>query len=176
MCMTCGCGIGQTLIAGHAIQRPRKPGGEMHYRVREEGAAHAHPHGHTHDPIDFGTGPAGTHAPGMSQARMVKIERDILAKNNGYADQNRRYLSAHSIFALNLVSSPGSGKTTLLVKTIGALNPNNPLNIEMSQNQGVVGRVSTRHVGLKSDLRSNELSGMIAPYPSPATGIHPMQL
>ena len=126
MCMTCGCGIGQTLIAGHAIQRPRKPGGEMHYRVREEGAAHAHPHGHTHDPIDFGTGPAGTHAPGMSQARMVKIERDILAKNNGYADQNRRYLSAHSIFALNLVSSPGSGKTTLLVRTIAALNGAHP--------------------------------------------------
>ena len=91
MCTTCGCGIGQTLIAGHAIQRPRKPAGEMHYRVREEGAAHAHPHGHTHDPIDSGAGPAGTHAPGMSQARMVKIERDILAKNNGYADENRRY-------------------------------------------------------------------------------------
>ena len=127
MCTTCGCGIGQTLIAGHAIQRPRKPGGEMHYRVREEGAAHAHPHGHTHDPIDSGAGPAGTHAPGMSQARMVKIERDIIAKNNDYADQNRRYLSAHGIFALNLVSSPGSGKTTLLVKTIEALNGAQPL-------------------------------------------------
>jgi hydrogenase nickel incorporation protein HypB len=72
--------------------------------------------------IDFGTGPAGAHAPGMSQARMVKIERDILAKNNDYADQNRRYFSEHAIFALNLVSSPGSGKTTLLVKTITALN------------------------------------------------------
>src|SRR5471032_3588433 len=58
----------------------------------------------------------------MSQARMVKIERDILSKNNDYANQNRRYLSAHGIFALNLVSSPGSGKTTLLVKTITALN------------------------------------------------------
>jgi hydrogenase nickel incorporation protein HypB len=127
MCTTCGCGIGQTLIAGHAIQRPRKPGGEMHYRVSKEGAAHAHPHGHAHDPIDFGAGPAGTHAPGMSQARMVKIERDILAKNNGYADENRRYLSAHGIFALNLVSSPGSGKTTLLVKTITALNGAHPL-------------------------------------------------
>ena len=27
-------------------------------------------------------------------------------------------------------------------------------------NQGVVGRVLTRHVGLKPDLRSNELSGL----------------
>jgi hydrogenase nickel incorporation protein HypB len=112
------------VLAGHALQKSRKPGEEMHYRMHEEGATHAHPHDHTHshDTIDFGTGPAGRHAPGLSQSRMVKIERDILAKNNGYADQNRRYFSAHGIFALNLVSSPGSGKTTLLVKTITALN------------------------------------------------------
>ena len=129
MCMTCGCGKGQTLIGGPcASARQRKPGEALRYRAHKEGAAHAHPHDHTHthspahDTIDFGAGPAGTHAPGMSQSRMVKIERDILAKNNDYADQNRRYFSGHGIFALNLVSSPGSGKTTLLVKTIAALN------------------------------------------------------
>jgi hydrogenase nickel incorporation protein HypB len=129
--MTCGCGKGQTLIGGHALARQRKPGKEMHYRVHEEGATLAHPHehthDHTHDTIDFGAGPAGTHAPGMSQTRMVRIERDILAKNNDYADLNRRYFSGHGIFALNLVSSPGSGKTTLLVKTIVALNGAQPL-------------------------------------------------
>lgn len=64
----------------------------------------------------------GAHAPGMSQARMVKIERDILSKNNSYADDNRSYLVGHGIFALNLVSSPGSGKTSLLIKTIEALH------------------------------------------------------
>jgi hydrogenase nickel incorporation protein HypB len=128
MCMTCGCGKGQTLIGGHALARQRKPGKEMRYRAHDEGAVHAQPHDHTHahpsahDTIDFGAGLAGTHAPGMSQSRMVKIERDILAKNNDYAGQNRRYFSEHGIFALNLVSSPGSGKTTLLVKTITALN------------------------------------------------------
>jgi hydrogenase nickel incorporation protein HypB len=134
MCMTCGCGKGQTLIGGralggsHALTRQRKPGEEMHYRAHEESATHAHPHDHTHalspahDTIDFGAGLAGAHAPGMSQSRMVRIERDILAKNNDYADQNRRYFSGHGIFALNLVSSPGYGKTTLLVKTITALN------------------------------------------------------
>jgi hydrogenase nickel incorporation protein HypB len=58
---------------------------------------------------------------------MVKIERDILARNNDYAGRNRSYFSAHGIFALNLVSSPGSGKTTLLVKTITALNGTQPL-------------------------------------------------
>jgi hydrogenase nickel incorporation protein HypB len=133
MCMTCGCGKGQTLIGGHALARQRKPGKAMRYRAHDEGAAHTHPHDHTHahpsahDTIDFGAGPAGTHAPGMSQSRMVKIERDILAKNNDYAGQNRRYFSEHGIFALNLVSSPGSGKTTLLVKTIEALNGTQPL-------------------------------------------------
>lgn len=133
MCMTCGCGKGQTLIGGHAPARQRKPGEVMRYRAREEGAAHVHAHGRTHgnsparDTMDFGAGPAGAHAPGMTQSRMVKIERDILAKNNDYAGQNRRYFSGHGIFALNLVSSPGSGKTTLLVKTIAALNGSLPL-------------------------------------------------
>ena len=62
-----------------------------------------------------------------STSRIVKLEQDILSKNNGYAEANRRYLSESGIFALNLVSSPGSGKTTLLVKTIGALNGTQPL-------------------------------------------------
>ncbi len=52
---------------------------------------------------------------------MVQIERDILAKNSGYAAQNRRRFEEHGIFALNLVSSPGSGKTSLLCRSIEAL-------------------------------------------------------
>jgi hydrogenase nickel incorporation protein HypB len=129
MCMTCGCGKGQTLIAGHALQRPRKSGGELRYRVHQENAAHEHQHDNAgaQNTIDFGTGAAGAHAPGISQSRMVKIERDILAKNNDYAGENRRHLTRHGIFALNLVSSPGSGKTTLLVKTIMALSDSQPL-------------------------------------------------
>jgi hydrogenase nickel incorporation protein HypB len=77
--------------------------------------------------MDFGAGPAGAHAPGLSQSRMVQIERDILSKNDHFAAENRAHLTAHGIFALNLVSSPGSGKTTLLVKTINALNGSVPL-------------------------------------------------
>jgi hydrogenase nickel incorporation protein HypB len=63
----------------------------------------------------------------MTQARMVRIERDILSKNNAYARENRDWFADHGIFTLNLVSSPGSGKTTLLVKTIEALNGRLPL-------------------------------------------------
>ena len=67
------------------------------------------------------------HAEDAGASRIVKLEQDLLAKNNSYADANRRYLSARGIFALNLVSSPGSGKTTLLVQTIAALNGLQPL-------------------------------------------------
>ena len=90
--------------------------------------AHGHPHEHSHAEVDaavgavgtlhYGSGAAGASAPGMTQARMVQIERDILAKNDGVAQRNRAGLAQRGIFALNLVSSPGSGKTTLLVRTI----------------------------------------------------------
>jgi len=129
MCNTCGCGIGQTLIAGHALQKPRKAGEALRFRAHKESAEQAEPQGLTrqHIALDFGAGAAGAHAPGMSQSRMIRIERDILAKNNDYANENRHYLFERGIFTLNLVSSPGSGKTTLLVKTIEALNGTQPL-------------------------------------------------
>ena len=121
MCTTCGCGIGQTHINGKPIILPPRPDRSVHFRspIRHQ-PQHA-------DKIDFGTGIASTHAPGMSQARMVKIERDILIKNNQWAQQNRRYFSTRGIFTLNLVSSPGSGKTTLLVNTIERLRNRLPI-------------------------------------------------
>lgn len=55
-------------------------------------------------------------------AREIALERDIMAKNNGFADTNRKAFQGNRILALNLVSSPGAGKTELLVKTIEALH------------------------------------------------------
>jgi len=60
-------------------------------------------------------------------ARLVKIEQDLLGKNNAYASQNRMYFKQRDIFVLNLVSSPGAGKTTLLVETIKALQGRFPI-------------------------------------------------
>ena len=119
MCTTCGCGTGQLYVGGKKIQRGLSSGKPLQYRPHNVDTTDQQPHEHT--TIDFGAGIAGTHAPGMSQARMVKIEQDILSKNNHYADENRRHLSERGIFSLNLVSSPGSGKTTLLISTINAL-------------------------------------------------------
>jgi hydrogenase nickel incorporation protein HypB len=93
--------------------------GTVHSHAHHHGPSHAHEHTHG----DGAQRPAlgAAHAPGLSQAKMVQIERDILAKNDEHARANRRALQERGIFALNLVSSPGSGKTTLLVETIRRL-------------------------------------------------------
>lgn len=54
----------------------------------------------------------------LDAKRLVRVEKDILAKNDAHAERNRSWLKERNILALNLVSSPGSGKTTLLVRTI----------------------------------------------------------
>ncbi len=95
MCTVCGCG--ETTVEGH------------HH--------HHGPHGDLH----FGQGKAGVSVAGMSEARLIEVETDILAKNDRYAAANRAVLAELGALALNLVSSPGSGKTTLLCRTIEAL-------------------------------------------------------
>jgi len=126
MCTTCGCGEGEVIIEGHGHHHHEHRHDHSHNHEHSHGHDHHHHHhdDHTHD---YGQGQAGTHAPGMSQSRMIRIEQDILAKNNQYASANRNRFIEHGILALNLVSSPGSGKTTLLTRTIQDLK--NDLNL-----------------------------------------------
>ncbi len=84
-----------------------------------QGDDHHHHHDHDHHHRE---GQAG-HAP----HDLVRIEKDILAKNDAYAKENRERLKEAGVFAINLVSSPGSGKTTLLVKTIDMLKSTLPV-------------------------------------------------
>lgn len=84
------------------------------------GQEHGHSHDHEHHHHDDDTH-QHSHAPGLTQARMVQIEQDILAKNNVFAAENRRFFNQKAMLVLNLVSSPGSGKTTLLTETIALL-------------------------------------------------------
>ena len=130
MCTVCGCGEGSSRIEGEELNS-----GHEHSHVHADGTVHTHRHAHHHPyapvqhahpadiagDLDFGAGPARVHVPGLSQARMVQIEADILGKNNADAQANRQWFEARGILALNLVSSPGSGKTTLLVKSIELL-------------------------------------------------------
>ncbi|MEJ2404398.1 MAG: hydrogenase nickel incorporation protein HypB [Candidatus Thiodiazotropha sp.] len=129
MCTVCGCGEGETTLEGQ--EHRHDEGHEHHHHHHDHDHDHTHDHGghvHSHDHThDYGQGPAHAHAPGLSQARMVQIEEDILGKNNEYAAANRRWLAQRAILALNLVSSPGSGKTSLLTRTLEDLKERYPL-------------------------------------------------
>lgn len=119
MCTVCGCSNGETTFENT----------DSHHHHHHD-HAHAHNHEHGHDGAhDYGQGPARAHAPGMSQARMVEIEENILGKNDEYAAKNRRILRDTGVLCLNLVSSPGSGKTTLLARTISDLGKEVPVTV-----------------------------------------------
>lgn len=110
--------------------------GHAHDHHHSHDHEHSHDHGHDHtaafapvvdkDNMHYGMGEAGTHAPGLTQKRMVQIEMGVLDKNNQIAVHNREHLQEQGILALNLVSSPGSGKTTLLTRTLNYLKDKVP--------------------------------------------------
>lgn len=129
MCTTCGCGEGETKVEGEDLHH-------AHEHTHADGTMHSHPHDHAHahghgDDHDHGHQHPGQEHHGYRPhghdhehdhaSRTVRLEQDILAKNNAYAAQNRERFAAQGVLALNLVSSPGSGKTTLLCKTVEAL-------------------------------------------------------
>jgi hydrogenase nickel incorporation protein HypB len=124
MCTVCGCGEGESRI--------EDANNKYHHEHSHDHEQHDHEHhDYSHKDHDhhYGHGPAHAHAPGMSQARMVQVEQDILGKNNEYANANRSLFSEKGILALNLVSSPGSGKTTLLTRTLQDLKDEMPLSV-----------------------------------------------
>jgi len=103
MCGICGCGQADNTSKFQPIVGKLKPILAHHPNHPD----HAHEH---HD-----------------NERLIKVEQDLLSKNNAYAAQNRSYFQQHHIFTLNLVSSPGAGKTTLLVETIKLLKDRFPI-------------------------------------------------
>jgi hydrogenase nickel incorporation protein HypB len=92
-------------------------------------------------------GEAGTHAPGMSQHRMLEVEIDVLDKNNQIAARNRARFAARQQLVLNLVSSPGSGKTTLLTETLQRLNARVPCAVIEGDQQTVNDAARIRATG-----------------------------
>ena len=54
-------------------------------------------------------------------AKVVEVNRSLLAANQKQADSNRHHIEEMGAVAINMISSPGSGKTTLLEHTIEAL-------------------------------------------------------
>ncbi|TBW40024.1 hydrogenase nickel incorporation protein HypB [Siculibacillus lacustris] len=170
MCTVCGCGTATVEggAVGHGHDHSHDHG---HSHDHDHGHAHGHTHDHGHDhdhdhanapvaaaahvsrgegAIDYGGGLAGVHVPGLSQERIVRIERDILGKNATLARANRRRLAARGILALNLVSSPGSGKTTLLVATIEALKARLPITVVEGDQQTSNDAERIRATGVKA--------------------------
>ena len=123
MCTTCGCGNSETKIDGTIVENAHE-----HEHRHADGTWHSHVHDGASVHDSGAAGPlGGVHDADLTVERVIRIEEDILARNNVYAEQNRRALADRGIFALNLVSSPGSGKTTVLVRTIEALQGRFPL-------------------------------------------------
>ena len=116
MCETCGCGQGSNPVR---ITKPGEPEASPHHH---EAHSHGHHHDHDHD-HDHGHSHDHDHA----GQRLIRLEEDILSKNNLMASRNSGYFEAKGVVALNLMSSPGSGKTTLLEKSIKALEGKRPV-------------------------------------------------
>jgi len=102
MCGTCGCGEDDHISY-------TKPGIPHQHETEDHHHDHEHGHSHTHEQT-------GDHH--HTHRHEIRLELDILSKNNLTAQRNRGYFEALNIVALNLVSSPGSGKTSLLERTI----------------------------------------------------------
>lgn len=145
MCTVCGCANASEEKGEHAHSHSHDHthphdrvhhhhhhahGNHEHEHTQEHANQHGHSvaHRHVHEAAhDYGAGLAGAHVPGLSQQRIIQIERDVLAKNKEYAGANRTRLAAAGVLALNFVSSPGSGKTTLLARTISDLRERYPI-------------------------------------------------
>jgi hydrogenase nickel incorporation protein HypB len=143
MCMTCGCGHGVTSVDGKSVVA------EDRVHRHDDGTVHAHAPSHAGQ-SGFRPRSAPAHAPGMSQARTLQIEQDILAANNVHAQANRRLFAERGIFALNVVSSPGSGKTTLLVRTIEALRERFPISVVEGDQQTSLDADRIRATGVRA--------------------------
>jgi hydrogenase nickel incorporation protein HypB len=118
MCSICGCSHGESRVAGKAVGTSQ---------VFDHGMAGPHAHGHDrhhhhHHEIDHSRGENA-----RDSTRIIEIEKNILAKNQMFADENRARWSSMRLLVLNLVSSPGAGKTSLLVKTLEALHDQMPI-------------------------------------------------
>jgi hydrogenase nickel incorporation protein HypB len=176
MCTVCGCGtqtIEDTPVSGGHRPHDHAHGHHHdhdhdHHHDHDHDHHHDHDHDHHHDHahdhhrhdddglqqseglIDAGGGLAGVHLPGLSQVRIVRIERDILTKNDAYARANRVRLTRTNTFALNFVSSPGSGKTTLLCRTIADLKDRLPIAVIEGDQQTSTDAERIRATGVKA--------------------------
>ncbi len=107
MCNVCGCGSEQTHNHEHSEHKKHDDNAKQR--------------------LHFGGNEARVSVAGFNSSELVTIERNILDKNQSYANQNRSFFLDNKLFAVNLLSSPGAGKTSLLIKTIENLQQAIPI-------------------------------------------------
>lgn len=151
MCSTCGCGEGNRHVEGeehhsHFLFR-RVPFGMAARPLRPISGVAFSPSATEQGDLHYGHGAAGTHAPGMTQRKMLEIELNVLEKNNQLAAHNRACFARRHQLVLNLVSSPGSGKTTLLIETLKRLNARVPCAVIEGDQQTVNDAARIRETG-----------------------------
>jgi hydrogenase nickel incorporation protein HypB len=129
MCATCGCSDdAQATLTDLRTGTTTTLTDPAEHTHTHHDHAHTHPHEHEHGPHDGHTH-THDHAHAHGHGTRIELEKQVLAKNNRFAERNRGWLAGRNILALNLVSSPGAGKTTLLERTIGDLGQTLPLHV-----------------------------------------------
>jgi hydrogenase nickel incorporation protein HypB len=121
MCATCGCSDDAAHRVHDGAAEPHQHDHAGHAHSHAHAHAHAHAHGHDH------VHPHGDEAAESPRTRTLRLEQDVLAKNNLLAERNRGWFAGRGVLALNLMSSPGAGKTTLLERTIRELGSEMPI-------------------------------------------------
>jgi len=126
MCKDCGCQEGNEKKYFDHHSHDHDHNHDHDHGHYHDGNYHTHDHDHGHDcgheHHEHNNHDDGHHhAHEHHETRTVELERNILAKNDEYAHQNKHWLKDRGIVTINIISSPGSGKTTLLEKTLDAL-------------------------------------------------------
>ncbi|MCP1854722.1 MULTISPECIES: hydrogenase nickel incorporation protein HypB [unclassified Bradyrhizobium] len=151
MCTVCGCSQATSSIELAGARDPESQGRcyphsqddcgrhDVHFHGDEsvQNSSHArHSHDHEHYQSDgrqallsCSAGPAGSKVKGASRERIIRVERDILGKNNAIAADNRTLFAADELVVFNLMSSPGAGKTSLLVRAVSELKLSYPTGV-----------------------------------------------
>ncbi|NJK47431.1 hydrogenase nickel incorporation protein HypB [Candidatus Gracilibacteria bacterium] len=136
MCVTCGCSddsevkmtnpqTGKTVLIETKEEQDRR----SHTHTLPDGTVMTHSHSHVSEHQHSTSSPQTPFLHASIHGTTIKLEQDILRKNDLIAAQNRGWFKGRDILALNLVSSPGAGKTTLLVRTINDLKSQIPISV-----------------------------------------------
>jgi hydrogenase nickel incorporation protein HypB len=204
MCGVCGCGRTEDTRLqpggaaathghehghshdGHTHDHAHSHDGHTHDHAHShDGHTHEHGHehehdGHTHDHDHAAHTHEHAHSEPAHQARLIKVERDILEKNDLFAAANRRLFATTRTLTLNLVSSPGAGKTTLLVRTLTDLRGKQPLAVIEGDQQTSLDADRIKATGVPAlqintgkmcHLDAQMIAEALGPLPAPPGGV-----